>query len=78
MTRVRRGASDVAILLGCYAARIGSWPPTFQNNPFFLLSKSPRKWANFLGLLDIEDGKDRLSRKSVNNYPSSLRNILEE
>jgi len=28
--------------------------------------------------LALEDGRDRLSRKSVTNYPSTLRNVTEE
>jgi len=51
---------DISALLGCNAAHVGSYLPTFSDD----LSVPPKgvKRPFFLDRLIVEDGKDRFSR----------------
>jgi hypothetical protein len=70
---VRHRVNEIAVLLGCYAAWIGGWFPTFRDNlsvPFARVKQSGKKllgaWPFLSDCLTVEDLTDRLSRKVCN------------
>jgi hypothetical protein len=69
---LRRGVNEIFAVLGCHAAFIGSYLPTFRDNQSVLCWK-----VKFLDFLVLEDWIDSLSR-NVDNYQPMLRNTSEE
>ena len=69
--------SEICALLGCYAAQIGSYLPTFRDNPsvpFLKVMQSKKNWTARL----LKMGAMGCPEISVNNDNSTLRNIPEE
>jgi hypothetical protein len=58
---------EIFALLGCYSALIGSYLPTFRNNPSVPFPRAKQSKGNFfLDCLTLEDGTDMLARNVGN------------